>query len=203
MQASEDGGVSSIAPVRYRSPNISSSCQSKTFYGPCVARLHLDLTLLSGVQTFCPQKCEDFSNFVLVYSRKRLPSRITEYDILVPLLCQSMSPSDDYDGPIDAPWTKRRAVASHGELATGTTRFACCHGYCHDRLSSVSRILALWHPQARSREAYRIAAQLDIFRLLSFYYSSVGGFMNQVGDHFRASVLISFPVFRPLRPSEI
>lgn len=34
--------------------------------------------------------------------------------------------------------------------------------------------------QARSREVSRLAAQFDIFRLLSFYYSSVGGFMNQV-----------------------
>ncbi|CAM9689894.1 unnamed protein product, partial [Ectocarpus fasciculatus] len=34
--------------------------------------------------------------------------------------------------------------------------------------------------QARSREVGRLASQFDIFRLLSFYYSSVGGFMNQV-----------------------
>ncbi|CAM9645366.1 unnamed protein product, partial [Laminaria digitata] len=34
--------------------------------------------------------------------------------------------------------------------------------------------------QARSREVNRLASQFDIFRLLSFYYSSVGGFMNQV-----------------------
>lgn len=34
--------------------------------------------------------------------------------------------------------------------------------------------------QARSREVGRLASQFDLFRLLSFYYSSVGGFMNQV-----------------------
>jgi hypothetical protein len=34
--------------------------------------------------------------------------------------------------------------------------------------------------QARSRQVTRMAQQLDIFRLLSFYYSSVGFFINQV-----------------------
>ncbi|CAM9314305.1 unnamed protein product, partial [Discosporangium mesarthrocarpum] len=34
--------------------------------------------------------------------------------------------------------------------------------------------------QSRSREVYRISQQLDIFRLLSFYYSSVGFYLNQV-----------------------
>ncbi|CAB1113586.1 GT48 [Ectocarpus sp. CCAP 1310/34] len=34
--------------------------------------------------------------------------------------------------------------------------------------------------QARSREVHRIAQQLDIFRLLSFFYSSVGFYLNQV-----------------------
>jgi len=33
--------------------------------------------------------------------------------------------------------------------------------------------------QARSREVARLAQQLDFFRLLSFYYSSVGGFLTQ------------------------
>ncbi|CAM9858817.1 unnamed protein product, partial [Choristocarpus tenellus] len=34
--------------------------------------------------------------------------------------------------------------------------------------------------QCRSREVNRLASQLDFFRLLSFYFSSVGGFMSQV-----------------------
>ncbi|CAM9250703.1 unnamed protein product [Discosporangium mesarthrocarpum] len=34
--------------------------------------------------------------------------------------------------------------------------------------------------QCRSREVTRLASQLDFFRLMSFYFSSVGGFMNQV-----------------------
>jgi callose synthase len=33
--------------------------------------------------------------------------------------------------------------------------------------------------QARSREVSRLAQQYDFFRLLSFYYSSVGGFLTQ------------------------
>lgn len=37
---------------------------------------------------------------------------------------------------------------------------------------------------SRHAQVYRIAQQLDIFRLLSFYYSSVGFYLNQVGSFF-------------------